>query len=253
MRKPRKLSESGEHHVCIKGNSGMLLFETDAQRRRMLEILSEAVEDSSVKTQAYCLMDNHVHLIMLDEKDELSTVMKRIQQIYAQWFNYCAGRAGVVFQRPFWSEPIETDDYYLRALLYVHNNPVVAGICAADEYRWSSYHVYAGGNDEFGLVDTSVGDGLLGGPEGFIEFSANNPPTALPFPGSRLNAHLTDAEAMRLADLSIGEGMAKTLGTLQTKTRWPYLKQLSEAGLSVPQIRRITGLGDTQVRRALVS
>ncbi len=96
---------------------------------------------------AYCLMNNHVHLV-LDEGDEysISEIMKAIQVSYVMYFNKKYGRIGHLFQGRFRSEAVEDDKYLLAVTRYVHNNPVVAKIVNhPSQFKWSSYNIYTDG------------------------------------------------------------------------------------------------------------
>ncbi|BBB90071.1 MAG TPA: transposase [Methylomusa anaerophila] len=142
-RQGRRLSESKIYHVMIRGNEKKNIFLNDEDKIHFLDTLCEKNKERRYTVYAYCLMDNHVHLLINEGSDEIAKIMKRINTSYAYYFNkkYC--RIGHLFQDRFKSEAIESDAYLLLAVRYLHNNPVKAGIVeSAAEYKWSSYNIY---------------------------------------------------------------------------------------------------------------
>jgi len=93
-------------------------------------------------------MDNHVHLVIKEQKDSISQIMKRIGTSYAYYFNKKYKRVGHVFQDRYRSETIEDERYLLSVIRYIHNNPVKAGVSRIQEYKWSSYQFYVQGVKE---------------------------------------------------------------------------------------------------------
>lgn len=154
-RKGRQQSDSGLYHVILRGNNRINIFLDDQDRNRFLSALLRAKGSGSFKLFAYCLMDNHVHLLISENTDSLSICMKKICVRYVAYFNKKYERVGHLFQDRYRSEPVERDDYLLVLLSYVHNNPVRAGLVYDPAlYRWSSCaHYYGNGGAETLLVD----------------------------------------------------------------------------------------------------
>jgi REP element-mobilizing transposase RayT len=181
----------------VRGNERKNLFMDEEDKTRYIETLSRVAGHSSsgIKTTrqecpvlhtkkekefslyAYCLMDNHVHLIINEEEDEISRIMKRIGSSYAYYFNKKYSRVGHLFQDRFKSEAIENDSYLLAAVRYIHNNPVRACLVKhASEYKWSSYHEYVSENSLQKLLDRDKVLEMLSGDRGkaiklFVEYS----------------------------------------------------------------------------------
>lgn len=151
----RKQSSTGIYHIMLRGNEGKELFRDDSDRFRFLDTLHKVKEDGNYDVYAYCLMNNHVHLLMKEGKDSIQRSMKRICVSYAYYFNSKYKRTGHLFQDRFRSEVVEEDTYILAAARYIHNNPVKAGIdVKAEKYKWSSYAEYIGKKGfREGLVD----------------------------------------------------------------------------------------------------
>ncbi len=141
-RGPRQKSESGIYHVMLKGIDGRNIFMHEGDRKKFLSQMLEAHEKGGFSILAYCLMDNHAHLL-LEENEELGTTMKRITVGYVLWHNHNYGRSGHLFQNRYLSEGVETDEYLVTVARYIHQNPVKAGLVdKAVKYKWSSYQQY---------------------------------------------------------------------------------------------------------------
>lgn len=141
-RTARQVSITHTYHVMLRGNEKKKIF-IDAQDKSVFtNILYNKKKDNDFCLYAYCIMDNHVHLVIKELETSISRIMKRIGTSYAIYFNKKYNRVGHVFQDRYKSEVIEDDRYLLSVIRYVHNNPVKAGICKVQEYRWSSYRFY---------------------------------------------------------------------------------------------------------------
>ena len=244
----RKLSESGFYHVVAKGDGAQIVFEDARDRELYVDTLAKAVDEFKVKLHAYCLMSNHIHLLVQDEQCELSKFMKQLSEAYAMRFNRKTGRVGRVFQRPFWSEAVENDTYFLCALRYIHANPEPACICKAEDYPWSSYQAYLSGSS---FVEVDFALELLGGVREYREFSASGGSYAKPFTGSRLLHHHNPDELVSIAINLLGRETLNSLRAMGPEERGPHIELLHAHGFTKAEIVRITGLGNTVVNKVL--
>lgn len=249
-RTARQKSESGIYHVMLRGCGKQCLFEDDADRNKFLEILSSNTEKYRVSVLAWCLMDNHIHLVLSDGQEGLSQCLKAIAGHYAMYFNSRTAHVGHVFQDRFKSKPIETDGYLLQAVRYVHNNPEKAGIATAEDYPWSSYAEYIGlESSEIHVTDTKPILGMLGGTDAFVKFHGETAKTdSYRFENRQ---RLNDQEAQQLALKSLGGDTLNSIKTLSKSQRAEPLRALYDIGLSVRQIERVTGIGRWSIERAL--
>lgn len=144
------------YHIIQRGNERKNIFYSDHDKLRFLETLVKTKEKYNFLIYCYCLMDNHVHLLINDNGNDISTVMKSINVSYVSYFNRVYRRFGHLFQDRFRSELVTEDPYLLEVSRYIHNNPVKAKIIEKPEdYQWSSYNVYAGiTTDACQLLDT---------------------------------------------------------------------------------------------------
>lgn len=245
-------SESGFYHVTARGNGRQIIFEDDVDRRAFLDLLSKCKAKQSVEIIAWCLMDNHIHLLIEDRQGNMSKMMRALIGGYAVYFNKRHKHVGHVFQDRFGSSPVESDVYILESVQYIHNNPAKAGICLAEEYPWSSFSEYVCGGD---IASTSMVLEMLGGIDQFILFSKDHTPKSAPSEGPR--RRLLDHEAAVVA-----AGVLRTLGTdcrvsevkeLKKDIRDAALIGFRAEGLSVRQIQSLTGIGTTTVKKATSS
>jgi REP element-mobilizing transposase RayT len=152
-RAAREKSSTGIYHIMLRGINKQDIFNDDEDRERFLETIQRYKKETGFQLYAYCLMDNHVHLIIRENDMELSKVMKRIGTSYAGYFNWKYGRSGHLFQNRYCSEAVENDSYLYMVIRYIHQNPAKAGICAVNEYKWSSYNCYI---SESSVIDKDI-------------------------------------------------------------------------------------------------
>lgn len=142
-RQARFYNEAGIYHIMMRGNEKKKIFLDNDDRKRFITTLFEIVKEEETDIYAYCLMDNHVHLLLHEEPEDIARLMKRINVSFASYFNKKYKRVGHLFQDRFKSECVDSIDYLLAAVRYIHNNPLNAGIVSSPEkYRWSSYYDY---------------------------------------------------------------------------------------------------------------
>ena len=110
-RRARTISNSGYYHVVMRGIGKQILFEERADYLRFLETLERYLSEEPFDVLAYCLMENHVHLL-LHTQSGLERIMKRIAGSYAYYFNNKYERSGHLFQDRFSSEPIDSDSFW---------------------------------------------------------------------------------------------------------------------------------------------
>jgi putative transposase len=146
MARPLRICFPGAiYHITSRGNARETCFRDDIDKLIFLRILGHAIDRYGWLCVAYCLMDNHYHLVIETPQPNLSTGMRHLNGNYARVFNNRHDRCGHVFQARFRSILIDEGTYFLAACRYVVRNPVRAGICAQPgEYRWSSYRGTAG-------------------------------------------------------------------------------------------------------------
>lgn len=155
-RQAREKSEFSTYHVIQRGNERKNIFLSNDDKSKFLETLARMKVKYNFILEAYCLMDNHVHMLINDNGNDISQIFKSINISYAYYFNRIYRRTGHLFQDRFKSEMIDDEKYLLQVSKYIHNNPVKAGLVKnAEDYEWSSYSIYLGKTDNYKLMDSS--------------------------------------------------------------------------------------------------
>ncbi len=193
---------------------------------------------------AYCLMENHVHLLVHDRKDRASLLMKKLGVSYSQYYNRRYKRQGHLFQDRYLSEPVENETYLLTVFRYILNNPWNAGICPAADYEWSSYGLYARPTEmmELALVRELIGDEERY--RGFV--NAANEDECLDYEMPKRD----DAWAREKIAECLNAESGSSLQSLDRKKRDAALQRLLEEGLSIRQIERLTGISRGIIQKA---
>src|SRR5687768_3109849 len=138
---PRELREEAEgaiHHVYARGNRSAEVFVDDRDRRRYLRLLARAVRKQEWVCLSYCLMSNHIHLLVETPRPNLGIGMQRLHGDYALAFNKRHSLAGHVFQGRYGANRIKDDEQLITVVQYIAANPVKAGLCVhAADWPWS--------------------------------------------------------------------------------------------------------------------
>ncbi len=154
-RKQRVHYPGAVYHVMVRGNNGEGVFSGDLHKSEYIKILSHYQKRFSFRVHAFCIMDNHAHLLMKVKDIPLSAIMQRVQQVYTQWYNRTYARTGHVFQQRYKALVCNKEGYLLQLVKYIHYNPVRAGIAdSVNAYKWSS-HLHYMDAVERSLVDVS--------------------------------------------------------------------------------------------------
>ena len=123
----------------VRGINQQNIFVEDNDYLKYIDTLREYKKEIAFELYAYCLMGNHLHLLIKEGNEEIGNTMRRIGVSYAYWYNRQYDRSGHLFQGRFKSEPVEDDTYFLTVLRYIHQNPVKAGLVNnTEDYKWSS-------------------------------------------------------------------------------------------------------------------
>lgn len=116
------------------------IFSDEADYQVFLEILKVALDEYQCKAHAYCMMTNHIHLLLETSEGEIGRFMKCLSERYAMYFNHKYQYRGHLFESRYKSCLVKEDSYFLQTSRYIHLNPVKARIVVKPEdYRWSSY------------------------------------------------------------------------------------------------------------------
>ena len=242
---------TGYYHVSARGLGKHAIFENDDDRREFLELMRDCCRNKGVTVAAWCLMNDHVHLVLADYEDGMSAAMQRLLLTYARRFNKRTGRTGRLFQNRFDRRALDTDRHLMAAIRRVHANPQEAGIAFIERYPWSSFAEYLRAFDDdarMGFSDPSAVLELFGSAEDFIAYSLETPDDS--------DSVIHDMDEMEWERHAFADKMAKGLGvpleelkTVAPVRRDAIIYALHEAGYTVRDIERYTGIGKSTVSR----
>ena len=247
-RKAREIAESGIYHVMLRGIDRQLIFEDEEDYGRFLSILHECRGICGFKLYAYCLMGNHVHILLKVQDDSLETIFKKIGARYVYYFNVKYQRVGHLFQDRFKSEPVEDDAYFLTVLRYIHQNPVKAGICSkVEHYPHSSFceYLYDGT-----WVDTEFALGMVERAD-FTKFNNEPNSDACLEIGVAVRRAITDTQVQYMIQKVSHCRSISEFQCLDESKKERYVKKIYEQGASIRQISRLTGTTKGMVEKWL--
>lgn len=243
-RRARMHSNSGYYHIVSRGIGKQILFECNEDYVKLLDTLKKCAAEENVRVIAYCLMENHFHLLLHTDSG-LDRIMKRIAIRYAYYYNTKYERSGHLFQDRYKSEPINDERYLLAVVRYIHNNPQKAGICPREEYPWSSWQEYMG---EANLISKDPIMGIMGSKGNFESFSASNEKVeCLEISGKRC---MPDNTAKEIIQKVLHLNSGTMIQAMNREERDAALRKLKDNGLSIRQIERLTGINRGVVQRA---
>lgn len=144
MARPLRIEYPGAfYHITSRGNEGRKIYNSDKDKEKFLHYLLNAHQRFGILIHAYCLMDNHYHLLAETPLPNLSRSMQMINSNYTTYYNIKNKRFGHLFQGRYKAILVDKDSYAQVLSRYIHLNPVQSRITSTpDEYLWSSYHYY---------------------------------------------------------------------------------------------------------------
>ncbi|GGH76020.1 REP element-mobilizing transposase RayT [Pullulanibacillus pueri] len=250
-RKPRRKSRNGIYHIVLRGVNKQTIFEDDEDKIRFLDTVRRYKKTCKYFLYGYCLMDNHVHLLLKETNESVSKVIQRLSASYVYWYNHKYERYGHLFQERFKSENVETARYFLTVLRYIHQNPIKAGLSTnVFDCGWTSINEYMSKAD---LVDIDLGLKLFAldqreALKRFIDFmSLLNDDTCLE---AHVKTKVSDTEVKNILN-TLGITNMSVLQQLEKAKRDVLLRRLKGLnGVSIRQLSRITGLSKSVIDRA---
>ena len=245
---------TGFYHVCARGTGKQFIFEGDEDRWEFLELMRDCCREEGVTAIAWCLMANHVHLVLADYEDRMSAAMHRLLLTYARRFNKRMGRTGHLFQNRFDRRSLDTDWQVMEAIRSVHADPQEVGVSLIERYPWSSFaeHLRAYDSDAAdamrGFCDPSCVLELFGSAEAFAAYSLSTPDGSEPA--------LCDMKETEWERHAFADKMAKSLGvplnelkTVAPSRRDRIIFALHDGGYTVREVERYTGISKSTVSR----
>lgn len=235
----------------LRGINRQDIFEDDEDVERLLETIKKYKEVSKFNIFAYCIMSNHIHMLVREKEESISNTIKRISSSYVFWYNKKYERCGHLLQERFKSEAVESDEYFMTVLRYIHQNPVKAGITKnMQDYRWSSYKEYIEKAEtvDIDFVLDMFSTDRKKAVELFRNFNIQN----------NNDMCLEDEEKLRVSDSEVKEYFKKAgimnpkeLRQVEKSKRDEIISKLKLLnGVTIRQLSRMTGISKSVIDRA---
>lgn len=260
-RKSRLLSDTGVYHVMMRGINKQIIFECPNDYLKFLQLLYQKCHPQDLNGNpttpccvlyAYCLMPNHIHLLIQEKDEIISETIKCIAISYAQYYNYKYDHSGHLFQDRFRSEPVNNWEYFVTLLRYIHQNPVAANLVGnVRDYKWSSWGDYKNANNRLlSLCSTESVLSRLSIQE--LEELVNEP-----LPKTQRILDYDNETMFRLNDDKIREFIISDCNVKNIKDIQGYpqilrdnvIKKIKAFGASIRQISRMTGISEWIIRK----
>ena len=163
-RNARKNLPGSFYHIMSQGINKEFIFESDYLKQKYKNLLQMKTKDNFINIISYCIMDNHVHLMINTENNNnMTKFMHQVNTSYAKFYNKFHERVGFVFRNRYESKPILSEQQLIRCVVYIHKNPVAAGIVKKEEeYEYSSYNEYLNKNNKEKLLCENANKILFG-------------------------------------------------------------------------------------------
>lgn len=241
----------------VRGINRQGLFFDQDDYQCYLEAIQRVKEEGKAEVYGYCLMDNHVHLLLREKEEGMSSIMKRIGVTYAWWYNKKYDHSGHIFQDRYQSQPVEDNTYLLSVLRYIHNNPVKANLVqAAQEYPWSSCKLYYGDAYDTPAVGSNTAF-ILELLDGRKEVARNKFKEYMEQENSDVfldvveKARKSDDGLCQEVQALLNGNPVMVLQTMEKEERDAIIRQIKQfAGVTQRQIARVLGINQSIVFKA---
>lgn len=244
----------------LRGINKQDIFFDEKDYLKFQNIIKKTKEIFFYQLYSYVIMPNHIHLEIKDETDKISQIIHSMATSYANYFNKKYQRVGHVFESRFESKNVENSYYLLNLVRYIHQNPIKAGICKIDKYKWSSYIEYFKSEDvklNESIVDKDDVFAIFSTAKktdnkGFLEFNQKT----LKFQDSvelleyEMRNNLTDEEIIYFIKEKIGIDNIQEIQKYDKKHRDEIIGEIKDIkGASQKQIARVLGISLNVVRK----
>jgi putative transposase len=257
VRQARLKSRTGVYHIMWRGANRQEIFHDDEDCLTFLGMMEKYKKKCALEVYAWCLMNNHVHLLLKEGNESISMTMKRLGVSFVQYYNLKYGTTGHLFQDRFKSENVETNKYLFTVIRYIHQNPVKAGIAKqVDEWRWSSCLGYYGRNYypnnmlDIEPILSKISANPLAAKTLFKEYNERSQQDQCLEDGE-VKRKISDEEARLRIKEVLREVELTQIKSLNKQKRTEVIRDIKTIkGLSIRQIARITGVSTNLVFKA---
>ena len=245
------------YHIIARGINKQDIFLDNDDKDNFYKMIKITKEKYNFELYAFALMNNHIHFTIFDKHDEMSKIMHRICTIYAMYFNKKYERVGHVFQNRFKNICVDTENYLLNLIRYIHKNPEKDGICDMNTYKWSSYRDYITNNNN-SITDTDFvlelfDEKPIEATKRFIDFHKQNDSSFIDS-SLEFDMILTDEEASEIIKRKLGINNLLFIQNYNTAIRNQVINEISQIdGIYPKQMSRILGMSERNIQRIIKS
>lgn len=248
-RQARKKSPYKIYHIMMRGINKQQIFFAPEDYRLFEFLLYRYKEECGFDLLAYCLMGNHIHLLIHERDETIGNVIKHIGTSFVYRYNTKYERTGHLFQDRFRSEPVDSEAYLLTVFRYIHNNPVKAGITKnAEDYSYSSAREYL--RSKSGICDQTLIRIVFGNRVMKDFMCEENDDKCLDLEESTI-IRCDDEKAQQLIDYEMGTDETIDLGIENRGRLNDSICKLINSGISIRQLSRFSGIPKKIIENAI--
>ncbi len=157
-RQAREKSQSGYYHILIRGIPGFSVFSDSHDKRKFIKIVAQGINENRFTMHAFCIMNNHVHMLIKEETESVTTIIRRIIVTYVIYFNKKYNKKGSILYDRFKSNVVETEESMRESVRLIHRVPILDELVKMlSQYKWSSHGCYSRGDSKFNnIVSTDI-------------------------------------------------------------------------------------------------
>ena len=234
----RVFSESNLYHIVLKGINSQQLFFENNDYVLFLKEFKKACNTYNAKIVAFCLMSNHIHLLLkFEDSNDMPLLFKSFGASYVYKYNRQHNKTGKLFNGRYYSKPINDDSYFYTVIKYIHYNPVKAGICSGlEDYEWSSYNDYIYLKN--GFTDVEYLKTILNDKE-FEEIHIKSDKDLIDFFTINNSIHAIDDDSI----IAYYNELKERFGKEET------IRVLKQSGVSVNKMEKVLNIPRTMIKK----
>lgn len=248
-RQPRVYGETGIYHVILRGNNRQNLFCDDYDRNFFLKRLKKYSAELHMEIHAYCLMNNHVHILLEvgNENKDMGRLMQKVANSYVFYFNLKYDRCGHLFQGRYKSEPIQDEIHFKTVFRYILQNCEKSGLGRTEKYRWNSFNsLEKPSEDDF--VNVEYIKGMFRSKKELLDFILQKEEKKCMEYENKIV--FSDDRAAAFIGKLFGISSPYKLERLKIDEQIKKCRIMRNRGLSASQITRITGISRRIIKMA---
>lgn len=238
-RKKRKYVDSEIYHIIIRGNNKQNIFYDDNDKIFLIKRIEKYSKQLDIKIFAYCLMENHVHIMIGNANKNMSKFMLKLNTSYSRTFNRKYDRVGHLFQGRYLSNPIENDSEFKTVIRYIFQNPIKVGFDNFFKYKWNSVSLMNENNNQT-FIDKEYIYSIFDNQNNFYNFIIQkNNDVCMDYENKYF---LSDKSCYNLIRKIIEEENPLNIIRKNVEEQKKYIKKIKKLGIPINQISRITGI-----------